>query len=214
MKLFVFVFAALCVAGCASSREAGRGDNIENKAVNAREVTAAESGEGNAGIASATRETKKPADDAAARAECAKTDVGDKAVLAKQTFAIDFEPFRKSCFVTAYNPEYDDPPLESELAIYTNGKEVFKFPNQFNGVTVGCWVEAVAFQDLNADGLTDVIVAGMCSAKSAPYSENMVYVNTGKAFVTDEQANYKLQDFRRIRDMSDYVKSNQSVFFK
>jgi len=41
----------------------------------------------------------------------------------------------------------------------------------------------------------------------------MVYVNTGKAFVTDEQANYKLQDLKKIKDISDYVKRNQSEFF-
>ncbi|MDQ3129534.1 MAG: hypothetical protein M3Q99_02075 [Acidobacteriota bacterium] len=148
------------------------------------------------------------------KTDCANVDVGDNAVMAKQTFPVDFAPFANSCFVTSYNPEYDDPPLESEFAIYKDGAKIFDFPGQFNGVEFGCWVEAAAFEDLNNDNLKDVIVAGMCSAKSAPYSENMVYVNTGKAFTTDENANSKLADFKRIRDITDFVRKNQQIYFK
>lgn len=214
MKLFAFVLMALCLAACTASRDGGKIETVENKTVNGSSTAANENRAGNAQTATGGGETKKASDDAARRAECAKVATGDKALLAKQTFPIDFEPFRESCFVTSYNPEYDDPPMDAELAIYTGGKEVFRFPDAFNGVTTGCWVEGVAFQDLNADNLTDVIVAGMCSAKSAPYTENMVYANTGKTFVTDVSANYKLQDFKKIKDISDYVKRNQSDFFK
>lgn len=214
MKLFAFILIALCFADCVSSRDGGKTETVANKTGNGGAAAANENSKGNAQTAAGGGETRKASENLPSRAECANVRAGDKAVLAKQTFPVDFEPFRRSCFVTAYNPEYDEPPLDSEFAIYTDGKEVFKFPNQFNGVTTGCWVEAAAFQDLNADNLTDVIIAGMCSAKSAPYSENMVYVNTGKAFVTDETANYKLQDFKRIKDIADYVKNNQSAFFK
>jgi hypothetical protein len=148
------------------------------------------------------------------KADCAGIDVGDNAILAKQTFPVDFAPFTNSCFVTSYNPEYDDPPMESEFAIYKDGRKVFDFPSRFNGVEFGCWVEGVAFEDLNADELKDIIVVGKCSAKTAPYNENMVYVNTGRDFRTDEQANYKLADFKKIKEISDFVRQNQQIFFK
>jgi hypothetical protein len=115
--------------------------------------------------------------------------------------------------VTAHDPEFTDPPLGSEFYIYRDGREVSKLPDSFNGTTTGCWAEAVAFQDLNADGLTDVVIAGMCSAKASPYSENMVYVNTGRDFATSPEANSKLNDFRKIKDISDFVKRNQEQFF-
>ena len=72
----------------------------------------------------------------------------------------------------------------------------------------------MAFEDLNGDNLKDVVVAGKCSAKSAPYNENMVYVNTGKAFTTNEDANYKLSDFNKIKEITDFVRRNREIFFK
>ncbi len=145
---------------------------------------------------------------------CLETKTGNLKIDKKQTFAVDFEPFRGSCFVTTYDPEYgDDPPLESSFAIYKNEKKAFDFPSQFNGVTSGCWVEAVAFQDLNEDKLTDIIVVGKCSAKSAPYNENMVYVNTGKTFTTREDANFQLTDKTTIKAIADFVKENRTMFF-
>jgi hypothetical protein len=151
---------------------------------------------------------------AVTKTDCTKIDTGDKALLAKQTFPIDFAPFEKSCFVTSYNPEFDDPPLESEFAIYTDGRKVFDFPSRFNGVTSGCWVDAVAFDDLNGDGLKDVTIAGKCGAKMGDYNENMVYVNTGRAFTTSEDANYKIADFTKIKDINDFVRKNKGIFFK
>jgi hypothetical protein len=100
------------------------------------------------------------------------------------------------------------------MAIYKGSKKIFDFPGQFNGVTTGCWVEAVAFQDLNTDGLTDIIVVGKCSAKTAPYNENMVYVNTGRAFTTNETANYEVAEMKKAGDIADFVKRNQKLFFK
>lgn len=149
-----------------------------------------------------------------AKAECLKTKVYNKKVDEKQTFAFDFEPFKGSCFVTAHDPQYDDPPLSSEFAIYKDGKETFKFPNQFNGVQGGCWVEAVAFEDLNDDNLTDIIVVGLCGAKMGDYNENMVYVNKGDKFTTGEEANYTLEKFKKIKDISNFVKKNKEQFFQ
>lgn len=144
---------------------------------------------------------------------CQAVEVGDYEVYKKQTFAIDFEPFRNSCFVTSHNPEYDDPPMESEFAIYKNGKKMFDFPSQFNGVKFGCWVDAVAFQDLNDDKLTDVIVIGKCQAKMGDYNENSVYINTGKTFTTREDANTQLSEKKTVKDVVDLVKDNRSMFF-
>ena len=151
----------------------------------------------------------------ATKAECHAIDTGDNVILKSQTFPVDFEPFAGSCFVTTHNPENEDPPMEAEIAIYTDGKKVFHFPEQFNGVAnYACWVDAVSFQDLNADKLTDIIVVGKCSAKTAPYNENMVYVNTGKAFVTSEEANRSLIDFTKTKAIADFVKANKNKFFK
>lgn len=148
------------------------------------------------------------------KTDCLSVDTGDNEIVKAQTFPIDFAPFDNSCFVTANNPEFNDPPMESEFAIYKDGKKVFDFPSQFNGIEFGCRVEGVAFEDLNGDNLRDVAVVGKCSAKSAPYYENMIYVNTGKAFTTDEDANYKLADFKKIKEITEFAKTNKIIFFK
>lgn len=147
------------------------------------------------------------------KAECVKVDAGDNAILSAQTFVVDFAPFVNSCFVTSYNPEYDDPPMETEYAIYKNGRKVFDFPDKFNGTEFGCTVAGVAFEDLNGDNLKDVIVAGKCAAKSSSYNENMVYVNTGSVFTTDETANSQLADFKQIKEIINFVKNNRQDFF-
>lgn len=158
---------------------------------------------------------KKPENSKSAEnTDCLNIKVAGKKIDKKQTFAFDYEPFKNSCFVTVHDAEYDDPPLNSEFFIYKDGKQVYKFPNQFNGITTGCWAEGVAFQDLNEDDLTDIIIAGMCSAKTAPYSENMVYVNKGKEFTTNEEANYTLEKFKKIKDITDFVKRNKEQFFQ
>ena len=146
--------------------------------------------------------------------KCQSVDAGDQKVYTKQTFAVDFEPFRGSCFVTTYDPQFgDDPPLQSEYAIYKNGKKVFDFPNQFNGVNFGCWPEAVAFQDLNGDKRNDVIVVGKCSGKSATYNENSVFINDGTGFTSRDDANMALGAFGTVRQVADFVKENKAMFF-
>lgn len=144
---------------------------------------------------------------------CQMVDTGEYDVYKKQTFAIDFEPFRNSCFVTSHNPESDDPPMESRFDIYKNGKKVFDFPSQFNGVNFGCWIDAVSFQDLNADKLTDVIVVSKCQAKSSEYNENTVYMNDGKKFTTREDANTQLGEFKTVKQVADFVGENKAMFF-
>lgn len=144
---------------------------------------------------------------------CQSVDTGEYDLNKKQTFAIDFEPFRGSCFVTSHNPEFDDPPMESKFAIYKNGKQVFDFPSQFNGVNFGCWIEAVSFQDLNGDKKNDVIVVSKCQAKAAEFNENTVYINDGKGFTTREDANTQLGDLKTVKQVVDFVGENRSMFF-
>ncbi|MGH9818829.1 MAG: hypothetical protein ACRD43_01570, partial [Pyrinomonadaceae bacterium] len=95
---------------------------------------------------------------AVARAACMTVNVGTRAVQKSQTFVVNFEPFKGSCFVTTYNPEYGDIHMDAAYDIYKGGKKIFSFPSQFNETTFGCWVDGVAFQDLDHDGLTDVII--------------------------------------------------------
>jgi hypothetical protein len=146
------------------------------------------------------------------KADCLKNRRGDKVPDAKQTFVMDFEPFRDACFVTFHDAEYTNPPLGSEFHVYRDGKPIFEFPSQLNGAT--CWVEGVSFVDLNEDELKDIIVAGMCGAKAGAYGENIVYANTGDGFRTNEDANYKLADFKRIKEIENFVRRNRQLFFK
>ncbi len=213
---FAYVLGVLCLTSCASIIKTEEQANIRN--VEKPKVSSAKTNSDEVKDISKGADSVKTDEffDAipVTKADCANVDVGDNEILAKQTFPIDFAPFPNSCFVTAYNPEFDDPPMESEFAIYKDNKKVFDFPSQFNGIEFGCWVEGAAFDDLSGDNLKDIIVAGKCSAKTAPYNENMVYVNTGKAFTTDENANYKLADFDKIKDISSFVKNNRNIFFK
>lgn len=208
MKKLVVIAIAFCFSACSLFT----GDRASEPGKSSNSNTASPSASLNAPSNNA------PADPVGEKAvtkqDCEAIDTGDNALLKEQTFRFDFEPFKNSCFVTSYNPEFDDPPMESEIAIYKGEKKIFDFPSQFNGIETGCWIEAVSFQDLNNDTLTDIIVLGKCSAKSAPYNENVFYVNTGKAFITDETANYKLADFKKASDITNFVKKNQSTFFK
>lgn len=132
----------------------------------------------------------------------------------KQTFSIDFKPFEKSCFVTFHDPEFDDPPLGSQFFVYKDGKEIFNFPQQFGGGNTACWVDAVSFEDLNNDQLKDVIVVGKCGGKSEDYNENMVYINTGKDFVTNVNSNAETMDFSKVGQIRDFVKKKPEMFSK
>ena len=156
---------------------------------------------------------------------CYKIDTSPKALLKSQTFAIDFEPFRNSCFVTSHDPEFKDPALDAELAIYKDGKKVEVFRGDFpvtmghpvNGepkvsLPPGCWVEAVAFQDVTSDQLTDVIVVAKCGAKHGDYNENMVFLNNSKFLVTRQDSNYPLSDLKTIKEIVEYIKNNPKPF--
>lgn len=149
----------------------------------------------------------------AARKLCFETATGDNVVQQQNTFAVDFEPVEDTCFVTAYNPEYDDPPMESVMAFYRDNKKVLDLPSQFNGNDFGCWVTAVAFRDVNGDDKTDIIVAGKCSARAEAVNENVVYVNSGKGFVTNTDKNLTLGDIDTIDKIIAHVANKENKFF-
>lgn len=212
----ILIFCTILFGACSlnSNKQAANSGGgtapANNQSASAEKPGAGAGSSGGSGQA----DKKDSAEKTSANEDCLKIKAAGKKVDEKQTFAFDHEPFPGACFVTLHDPEFDDPALGSEFFIFKDGRQVYKFPGAFNGVTTGCWAEAVAFQDLNEDGLTDVIIAGMCSAKSAPYSENMVYVNNGKDFATSEDANYTLEKFKKIKDIADFVKRNKEQFFQ
>ena len=163
---------------------------------------------------------------------CYAVDTGRKVVLKAQTFAIDFEPFKNSCFVTSHDPEFKDPPLDAEIAIFKDGKKVEAFyhgevvtiyeegkdtgrsADRTSSESLGatCWVEAVSFQDVSADHLTDAILVAKCGAKEGAYSENRIYLNNGKLFVTRPDANARLSGLGTIKQIVDYTRQNPQLF--
>ena len=208
-SIVLIVFAAVWLTACGSTANT-------NQAPNAAVTTATPASGG--GVAKETP-SATPANSA-----CYEVNVGDKVVLKSQTFAIDFEPFKNSCFVTTHDRDFTDPPLNSEIAIYKDGKKLPKaFQNGPPGEpdidegatgfpTGSCWVVAVAFQDLNADRLTDVIVVGKCGAKMGDYNENLVYINNGKVLFTRPDVNVNLGDFKSIGEVVKYTKENPRLF--
>lgn len=149
------------------------------------------------------------------KAECLNVNTGDKSLLKSQTFPFDFDPFEGSCFVTAHDSEFNDPPIGSEISLYKDGKEIYKFESRFNPDSATCYVEAVAFEDLNGDNLQDIIVVGKCGAKSGELVANEVFMNTGEGtFYTNARSNDKLEAYTKIKDVSDFVKKNEDIFFE
>lgn len=220
-KIFCLIVAAL-LAGCAANYER----ESENKPIANKTAANDSRAEENAPViqdsinknpinsAQSVNPRQGQTIDSKIKEECLKNRLGEKVPDAKQTFALDFEPFTDACFITFHDPEFTDPPLDSEFYVYRGGKQLFKFPSQFNADNPpNCWVTAVSFIDLNDDNLKDIIVTGMCSAKTAPYGENMVYVNTGKSFSTSDEANLKLENFKNIGEIENFVRRNKQLFF-
>jgi hypothetical protein len=201
MRASFLLFVCLTLLACGSSATRSPETNAANS------VSAA-----SANAIPVTEGTPSESRGMSATAACQAIKVENRSILKPQTFAIDFAPFKASCFVTWHDPEFTDPPLDSEYAIYRDGKNVFDFPDKFNGVSVGCWVVAVAFQDVNGDALTDIVVIGKCNGKSDSFYENSVYINDGKAFFTRLDSNYKLSDFTSLKDVIGFAKENPTLF--
>lgn len=181
---------------------------------------AAQAGAGNSNSAS----QNKPAAAAPANAvagkpagdKCNDLKLSGKTFIAKQSFAIDFEPFAGGCFATFGSKEEmldeKDVPRGSTFHIFKGGKSVLELPDAFDG-QAACWVEAVSFKDLNGDGKTDIIMAGSCLAAKDSYPSNAVYVNNGSRFTTDAEANSKLNELKSAKAIEDYVSSHMKSFF-
>jgi hypothetical protein len=221
MAKFLLFLSLVLTAGCGSPQQ-------QETVVNGNSTTdVARSGGGQVENAS------KKSEPTAASTACYTVPSGDMAVLRSQTFAIDFEPFKGACFVTLHDPEFTDPPLGAELAVYKAGKKVEAFfepgppvPIYENGKDTGrtsnrlsseslgatCWVEAVAFQDINDDYLTDVILVAKCGTKGGPYQDNRIYINNGELLVKRDEANTELSNFKTVKDIVNYTKQNPRAF--
>lgn len=168
--------------------------------------------------------TPKKEETSGATTACYNVPAGEKAVLKSQTFAIDFDPFKASCFVTLHDPEFTDPPLGAEIAIYKDGTKVNAFQADASRIVkptdsvssvelaATCWVEAVAFHDVNDDKRTDVILVGKCGTKSGRYPDNRVYLNNGKLLLTRDDANTAISEFATIKQIVAYANQNPRAF--
>lgn len=210
LKIVLVALLTIAATGCLTAPVSNSNTEKKNRPL---PKTAPEAGSANTSTPAPSVADDKQ-ENALARQACMDVSTGDDVVAKSQTFPIDFEPFKGGCFVTSYNPEYDDPPMETNIAVYRNGKKTFDFPDQFNGATFGCHVEAVAFQDVNRDRRKDIVVVGKCSAKSESYYENMIYVNNGKNFNTIPDLNNKLSDFKTAKEITDFVEENSQILFK
>lgn len=144
--------------------------------------------------------------------DCKSSKRDGLAIDSAQTFAIDFKPFEKSCFVTFHDPASVKPARGAQFFIYREGRSVSEFPDQFNGSNIACWVSGVSFEDLNDDKLTDIIVLGRCGESKDAYNENMVYLNNGTGFTTSVEGNLELMDFTKPAQVREFVKKNRPMF--
>lgn len=202
LLILIFTFCFLLI-GCSFDSARQDNSNVDNSNISA--TTEKPPAVGAANPVANTNQT-------AATVSCSDLKRAELALDRKQTFAIDFPPFENSCFAVFHDPEFTAPALGAQYFIYRDGREVFEFPEQFNGGNVTCWVDAVAFEDVNADRLKDIIVAGKCGAKSGAYNENMVYINTGAHFKVNRNANLELMDFSKISQIKDYVREHPADF--
>lgn len=208
---FAIITLVVCFSCSVAENQATANNRVEPTAV--KSSTTAENKTDAEKAKTAIKQENAPA--TTDKSKCLKFKKSGKRLIADQTFAIDFEPYTNSCFVTFGNVEdmldADDLPRGSTFYIYQDGEEVFEFEDAFDGQPA-CWVEAVGFQDLNGDSQKEVIIAGACLATKDSYPANAVYENTGDQFqilTLDEKA----QEFKTVKDISAYVKKNKVKFF-
>lgn len=201
-------FATACSfnIGSNSATNAGTASNTSNS------YSTADNSNANARTVPPTAETKAVVDPA----KCSAFSQSGKRFISNQSFRVDFEPFKGACFVTFGSREdmldEKDLPRGSTFYFYKDGKQVFELPDAFNGQS-SCWVEAVAFNDLNDDGKTDIVMAGKCLGAKDSYPSNAVYANNGRGFTTDADANEKLEDLTTVDAIKSFVKKDLKSFF-
>lgn len=210
LRFIILAIISFSISGCSVQVNPTNSNTTTPKSENVNTPKSEPTKEVNANISNTnqTPVSGKTAD----KSSCYNLIRDDLMVDKKQTFTIDFKPFEGACFVTFHDPEFDNPPLGSQFYIYKDGKEVFNFPDQFGMGNTTCWVDAVAFEDLNGDQLKDVAIIGKCGAKSGSYNENMVYLNTGNDFSTNADSNAEMLDFSKVSQIRDFVKKNPKMF--
>ena len=217
LKLFIVVVCLLIAAGLMACQTDSGGER-EIVAPNAAQTTRESLDETASRNSNAVATNAKTANvnqnsqQTKAKQDCFAAKFPDLKLNRKQTFAFDYEPFRNACFATFYEPDYDEYPLGERYFIYRDSKQIFEFPNQ--SAAANNHIEAVKFEDLNDDGLTDVIVVTSVGVKSGVLYSGFVYANNGESFTTDEQANFKLDDLKTTKEVSDFVRKNKRLFFK
>src|SRR5215475_8357766 len=120
----ILLFAAMVDTGCSTPASNTAGNSTPANSSTTNQVSPvtnqpSASNENPDDAAGKSTDGNVTTGNAVAKAACMVTNVGGKRAVHKgQTFAIDFEPFTDSCFVTSYNPEYGDIHMESQFDIY------------------------------------------------------------------------------------------------
>jgi len=210
--LTILLFA-LCFSACAKTATENQTNQPATTAVKADNNSSA----GKSGDTPKTADNKQTAAKTTLdKSACLKAAIEGKKLIPSQTFVFDYEPFKGACFVTFANKEDmvddKDVPRGSKFYIYKDGKQVYEFEDAFDGQEA-CWVEGVGFEDLNADGKTEVIIAGSCLGAKDSYPQNAVYLNLNDDFKTFNTSNSKLENLKTVKEISDYVKKNKNQFF-
>lgn len=211
VKIKLFILFAIFSSAC--SLELKRTDSTASPSPNASNTVAqktSETAKPDSTVTAQKNEAKSTAD------SCPPVKQAGKRQIKSQTFPFNFKPFTNACFVTFASLEEmldeKDVPRGSTFHIYQNGESVLDLPDAFDGQTA-CWIEGVAFKDLNADGLTDIILAGSCLGAKSSYPSNAIYVNNGEDFTTNGEANQKLENFKKLSEIEAFAKKNQGLFF-
>lgn len=205
-------FGAIFLTACAASEKISTSNN--SNGANIGSTAAANKADISAATPNTTANTEKtPVQTAKSDTKkCFGLKKEGKTQLDAQTFPVDFAPFDDACFVTFHDPEFTNPPLDSEFYIYRSGKEIYDFPDRFNGMENGCWLESVTFEDVNGDNLKDILIVGKCGAMKGAVQTNSVYLNTGKGFRTNLVANDKITEFEKTSEIRNYVRAHQAEF--
>ncbi len=211
IRLGTFITALIAIAGCSVTTTSNTvPTNATSNTTTEKSAPPAKAVDNSATPAKADT---KPVTD---KSECLKATMSGKKLIASQTFVFDHEPFKGSCFVTFASKDDmvddKDVPRGSTFHIFEAGKKVYDFPDAFAG-TSACWVEAVAFNDLNADGKIDVVIAGSCLAARDSYPQNAVYSNEGNGFTTRDESNELLSEAKTVKEIEAIVKKNLGKFF-
>jgi hypothetical protein len=161
--------------------------------------------------ANTTAATAKPAD----KSSCLTVKMDGKRLIASQTFVFEHEPFKGDCFVTFASKDdmldEKDVPRGSTFHIFKDGKKVYDFDDAFDGQPA-CWVEAVGFEDVNADSKSDVVIAGKCLSAKDGYPVNAVFLNNGSKFSTSSDSNQLLENLSTVKAIVDFAKKNKDKF--